>query len=114
MDPRLQDDLQDWTFKQVGATHEGVGIYTISCTQFPTKCLQDAGLDKPVTQQDCDEGKDSQRWMVDFAQEQTTIANEKHKNYVLQGNGNEKQVTLQQARTDADNQLWTLNPPKNK
>ncbi|MFF7632864.1 RICIN domain-containing protein [Kitasatospora sp. NPDC008050] len=98
---------QVWTFNQIGFTPEGTGIYTISSTTFPSTCIQDAGTDAPVTQQPCDNNKLSQRWVVDFGQEETTIASQKNRNEVLQGNGFDTPVTLARA-TGTFNQIWTL------
>ncbi|MET8630909.1 RICIN domain-containing protein [Kitasatospora sp. NPDC004669] len=97
---------QVWTFNQVSTTPTGIGIYTISSLWFGA-CIQDAGVDSAVTQQPCDPNKLSQRWVVDFGQQATTIASEKNLNDVLQGNGIDTPVTLKQANS-APNQLWTL------
>ncbi|GAB2712687.1 ricin-type beta-trefoil lectin domain protein [Kitasatospora kifunensis] len=99
---------QVWTFNQVSITPEGTGIYTISSTVFPSTCIQDAGVGAPVTQQPCDNNKLSQRWVVDFGQEQTTIASQKNRNEVLQGNGFDTPVTLAPAVFGAPNQTWAL------
>jgi len=54
-----------------------------------------------------DPNKLSQRWVVDFGQEQTTVASAKNRNEVLQGNGRDTAVTLAPA-TGADNQTWSM------
>ncbi|WP_327064727.1 RICIN domain-containing protein [Kitasatospora sp. NBC_01302] len=98
---------QVWLFNQVETTPEGTGVYTISSTTFPNTCIQDAGTGAPVTQQPCDRNKLSQRWVVDFGQEQTTIASYKNLDEVLQGNGVDTPVTLVPANK-APNQIWSL------
>lgn len=50
---------------------------------------------------------DPQRWVVDFGQEQTTIASYKNLDEVLQGNGVDTPVTLVPANK-APNQIWSL------
>jgi hypothetical protein len=61
-----------------------------------------------VVAQTCDDNTLSQRWAVDFAQEQTTIASEKNRDQALQGNGIDTAVTPNEATgAFAPNQTWT-------
>jgi hypothetical protein len=98
---------QVWDFTQVGTTPEGTGVYTISSTTFPGVCIQDAGVGAPVVQAPCSPNNLAQRWVVNQAQEHTTIASEKNQDEVLQGNGPDTTVTLSMY-TATPNQWWTL------
>jgi hypothetical protein len=105
-DPSLT--YQNWQFTQVGSTPEGTGIYDIASAQFGT-CITDVGVGNAVTQTPCNPNNLAQRFVVNTAQEHTTIASLKNRDEVLQGNGIETAVTLSPyAGTGAANQWWTL------
>lgn len=97
---------QNWQFVQVGLTPEGTGIYDISSTQFGT-CITDNGVNNPVVQTSCNPFNLAQRFVVNTAQEHTTIASVKNRDEVLQGNGLDTPVTLSQYAATS-NQWWTL------
>lgn len=98
---------QVWNFIQVGVTPEGTGVYIISSTTYPGSCIQDAGVGAPVVQAACSPDNLAQRWVVNQAQEHTTIASEKNQDEVLQGNGFDAEVTLSMYAV-TPNQWWTL------
>ncbi|MGW4379135.1 RICIN domain-containing protein [Kitasatospora sp. NPDC004531] len=101
---------QEWTFTLVGRTADGEGIYTIRWGD--RSCLEDLGLDQQVLLRYCEGGSLAQRWIVDTAQDHTTIASQKNPNQVLQGNGEDQRVTTTPVFGEpAPNQLWTLYQP---
>jgi hypothetical protein len=101
-DPSLT--YQVWVFTQVVGGADGSSVYTIQSTTFGN-CIQDMGPNAPVQQAACSPDNLAQRWEVNFAQNSTLIASEKHRNYVLQGNGLDTPVTLSPV-TFAANQTW--------
>jgi hypothetical protein len=98
--------FQAWTFTLVGETPEGTGIYTLQGGQYGL-CLADAGSRSPVLQDTCDPTSLAQRWIVNLAQEHTTIASAKNLNEVLQANGQDTAVTLNEW-DGQPHQMWTL------
>ncbi|MEV7595934.1 hypothetical protein AB0O91_00920 [Kitasatospora sp. NPDC089797] len=103
-------DFQNWTFKLVGQTADGTGIYTIRWGEV--SCITNLGLDKDVITNACDDLNLAQRWIVETTSGQTTIASQKSPNQVLQANGNDEVVTTTPVFGDpSPKQLWTLYKP---
>ncbi|OPC76517.1 hypothetical protein B4N89_46745 [Embleya scabrispora] len=99
---------QDWTFKEVGETREGVGIYTIRWGDV--SCLTDLGSPKgTVLLTHCDRDVSSQRWIVDVSQEYTTIVPQDDESRALQTNDHDAYVTLTPlGSAPTPRQSWTL------
>ncbi|SDS74670.1 hypothetical protein SAMN05216371_0532 [Streptomyces sp. TLI_053] len=101
---------QEWIFKLVAKTEDGTGIYTIRWGD--RSCIANNGLDRPVNLKFCQDGDLAQRWIVDTAQDHTTISSQKNPNQVLQGNGENKTVTAGGVfGQPSPSQLWTLYQP---
>jgi hypothetical protein len=105
--------FQTWHFKKVGTTSAGTGIFTIHPTVPPApegwdkNCIAAVSKGGKVTQKPCNENSLAQRWVVNTAAEHTTIENEKYKDFVLQGHGEDTAVTIEQVDHGED-QLWTF------
>ncbi|MFD8481629.1 RICIN domain-containing protein [Kitasatospora sp. NPDC059673] len=97
---------QDWTFTRVGETSDGIGIFMIKGGHYG-KCIADAGDGQSVTQLVCEEGDETQRWVVETDREYTTIASNEDREMVLQGNGEDRSVTINPA-DGGWHQIWML------
>ncbi|GGX69050.1 ricin-type beta-trefoil lectin domain protein [Streptomyces hiroshimensis] len=98
---------QVWTFDRVATQPDGLGVYTIKNTRFGT-CITAAAVHSAAKLAKCDKGNLAQRWIVDLTQSQTEIINKKFEDTVLQANGTDKAVTVEEQGEGPNNQLWTL------
>ncbi|MEU4209039.1 RICIN domain-containing protein [Streptomyces sp. NPDC026206] len=100
-------NLQVWRLNKVGTTPTGSGIYTIRGSYYG-KCLTAKGLSQRIVQQPCNSQSLSQRWILDTALDQTTVASQKYPDEVIQAHGQDRPVTLENKGRNRAAQEWTL------